>query len=31
MFRIFLVEDDPQISGVLIRQLSTWDYEVRAA
>lgn len=31
MFRIFLVEDDPQISGVLVRQLSAWDYEVRAA
>lgn len=29
MFRIFIVEDDPQISGILARQLGAWDYEVR--
>ena len=28
MFRIFLVEDDPAISGVLERQLSAWNYQV---
>lgn len=28
MFRIFLVEDDPAISGVLERQLTAWNYQV---
>ena len=28
MFRIFLVEDDPTISGVLERQLTAWNYQV---
>lgn len=28
MFRIFLVEDDPAISGVLERQLTVWNYQV---
>ena len=28
MFRILLVEDDPEISGVLERQLTAWNYQV---
>ncbi|MFR1753862.1 MAG: DNA-binding response regulator [Oscillospiraceae bacterium] len=28
MFRIFRVEDDPAISGVLERQLTAWNYQV---
>ena len=28
MFRIFLVEDDPAISGGLERQLTAWNYQV---
>lgn len=29
MFRIFLVEDDPQIAGVLEQQLTAWNYQVQ--
>ncbi len=28
MFRIFLVEDDPEIAGALERQLTAWNYQV---
>lgn len=31
MFRIYLVEDDPAIAGVLEKQLAAWDYSVETA
>ena len=31
MYKIFIVEDDPAIAGVVARQLAAWGYEARAA
>lgn len=31
MYKIFIVEDDPAIAGVVARQLAAWGYEARPA